>query len=117
MTAMDYSILVGTGIIALLVGFFFGLMPLKTDLMTPSQRTWSQVASLAGIGLIVILILIGKDMASWIGIGAMILGLLIGIIPPIKKTMCSHFSWLMPRTEEPGNKGKGKRPRKTRKQG
>lgn len=117
MTAMDYTILVGTGLITLLLGFFFGLLPLKTDLMTPSQKTWSQVASLAGIGLIVILILIGKDLASWVGIGAMILGLLIGIIPPIKKAMRDRFSWLLPHTEKPKSKGRGKRPGKTRKQG
>lgn len=107
MSPMDYAVIIGSGILALLVGFFFGLLPMKNDRMTPDQRTWSQVASLIGIGLVVVLILIGQDLASWVAIGAMVAGILIGVIPAIKQTMQSRFIWLRP-GEEPDRRKPGK---------
>lgn len=107
MSPMDYAVIIGSGILALLVGFFFGLLPMKNDRMTPDQRTWSQVASLIGIGLVVVLILIGQDLASWVAIGAMVAGILIGVIPAIKQTMQSRFVWLRP-GEEPDRRKPGK---------
>lgn len=109
----DYAFIIGSGILALLVGFFFGLLPMKNDRMTPDQRTWSQVASLIGIGLVVVLILIGQDVASWVAIGALVAGILIGIIPAIKQPMQARFGWLQPLQESDRVKpNKGNSPKK-----
>lgn len=99
MPSTDYVIIIGAGILALLDGFFLGLMPMNSERLTPSQRTWSQVASLIGIGLVVVLILIGLDTASWAAIAAMIAGIIIGIVPPVKAVMQARFAWLQPEVE------------------
>ncbi|AIC91942.1 hypothetical protein [Bifidobacterium coryneforme] len=99
MPSTDYVIIIGAGILALLDGFFLGLMPMNSERLTPSQRTWSQVASLIGIGLVVVLILIGQDTASWAAIAAMIAGIIIGIVPPVKTVMQTRFTWLQPEVE------------------
>lgn len=99
MPSTDYAIIIGAGILALLDGFFLGLMPMNSERLTPSQRTWSQVASLIGIGLVVVLILIGQDTASWAAIAAMIAGIIIGIVPPVKTVMQTRFAWLQPEAE------------------
>lgn len=113
MSPMDYAVIIGCGILALLVGFFFGLLPMKNDLMTPDQRTWSQVASLIGIGLVVVLILLGQDVASWVAIGGMVAGILIGIIPAIKRAMQARFTWLRPLQKSgTGKPNKGNSPQK-----
>lgn len=96
MTTIDYAIIIIPGAITLLVGFFLGLLPLQNDQLTSSQKSWSQVVSLIGIGLVVILIFLGKNTASWICIGTMVLGLLIAILPPIKRAMLTRFSWFQP---------------------
>lgn len=99
MPSTDYVIIIGAGILTLLDGFFLGLMPMNSERLTPSQRTWSQVASLIGIGLVVVLILIGQDTASWAAIAAMIAGIIIGIVPPVKTVMQTRFAWLQPEVE------------------
>ena len=99
MPPTDYAIIIGSGILALLDGFFLGLMPMKSERLTPSQRTWSQVGSLIGIGLVVALILIGQDTASWAAIAAMIAGIIIAIVPPVKTFMQTRFAWLQPEAE------------------
>lgn len=99
MLSTDYAIIIGAGILALLDGFFLGLMPMNSERLTSSQRTWSQVASLIGIGLVVVLILIGQDTASWAAIAAMIAGIIIGIVPPVKTVMQTRFGWLQPEAE------------------
>ena len=101
MPSTDYVIIIGAGILALLDGFFLGLMPMNSERLTPSQRTWSQVASLIGIGLVVVLILIGQDTASWAAIAAMIAGIIIGIVPPVKTVMQTKFAWLNPTGRQP----------------
>lgn len=97
MSPTDLAVIMGCGILAFLVGFFFGLLPMMNDRMTPDQRTWSQVASLIGIGLAVVPIILGQDAASWVAIGGMVAGILVGIIPAIKRTMQTRFTWLRPR--------------------
>ena len=82
----------------------YGLLPKKNDRLTDSQQRWTPVLPLIGAGLVVILILLGRDLASWITIGAMILGLLIGMIPPLNRAVLKVWPWLRPRTDDQGQK-------------
>ncbi|QYN60462.1 hypothetical protein GYM67_04850 [Bifidobacterium asteroides] len=69
-------------LIGLAVGLIDGLLPKSNDRQTDSQQRWTAVFSLIGTGMVVILILLGRDLTSWVAIGAVVLGLLLGMIPP-----------------------------------
>ena len=81
-----------------------GLLPRKNNRLTDGQQRWIPVLSLIGVGLVVILILLGRDLASWVTIGGMVLGLLIGMIPPLNRAALKVWPWLRPRTDNQGQK-------------
>ena len=85
-------------------GLICGLLPRKNNRLTDGQQRWIPVLSLIGVGLVVILILLERDLASWVTIGGMILGLLMGMIPPLHKVALKALPWLRPRTDNRGRK-------------
>ena len=87
-------------LIGLAWGLICGLLPKKNDRLTDSQQRWTPVLPLVGVGLVVMLILLGHDLASWITIGGMILGLLIGMIPPLHRVALKALPWLRPRNDD-----------------
>ena len=85
-------------------GLICGLLPRKNNRLTDGQQRWIPVLSLIGVGLVVVLILLGRDLASWVTIGGMVLGLLIGMIPPLNRAALKVWPWLRPRTDNHGQK-------------
>ena len=85
-------------------GLICGLLPRKNNRLTDGQQRWIPVLSLIGVGLVVVLILLGRDLASWVTIGGMVLGLLIGMIPPLNRAALKVWPWLRPRTDNQGRK-------------
>ena len=85
-------------------GLICGLLPRKNNRLTDGQQRWIPVLSLMGVGLVVVLILLGRDLASWVTIGGMVLGLLIGMIPPLNRAALKVWPWLRPRTDNQGRK-------------
>ncbi|RMA45516.1 hypothetical protein CI603_05960 [Bifidobacterium sp. wkB338] len=104
MQLTDILLTVACALIGLAWGLICGLLPKKNDRLSDSQQRWTPVLPLVGVGLVVILILLGRDLASWITIGAMVLGLLIGIIPPLNRVALKACPWLRPRTDDQGRK-------------
>lgn len=91
-------------LIGLAIGLIYGLLPKKNDRMTDSQQRWIPVLSLIGPGLVVVMILLGHDLASWLTIGGMFLGLLLGMIPPLNRALLKVWPWVRPRTDNQGRK-------------
>ena len=104
MQLADTLLTVVCALIGLAWGLIYGLLPKKNDRLTDRQQRWIPVLSLIGTGLVVILILLGRDLVSWITIGAMVLGLVIGIIPPLNRVALKIWPWLRPRTDNQGLK-------------
>ena len=104
MQLTDTLLTIVCALIGLAVGLIYGLLPKKNDRLTDRQQRWTPVLSLIGVGLVVILILLGRDLASWVTIGGMVLGLLVGMIPPLHKAALKALPWLRPRTDERGRK-------------
>ena len=104
MQLTDTLLTIVCALIGLAVGLIYGLLPKKNDRLTDSQQRWTQVLSLIGVGLVVILILLGRDLASWVTIGGMIFGLLVGMIPPLNRAALKVWPWLRPRTDNQGQK-------------
>ncbi len=104
MQLTDTLLTIVCSLIGLAWGLIYGLLPKKNDRLTDSQQRWTPVLPLIGAGLVVILILLGRDLASWITIGAMILGLLIGMIPPLNRAALKVWPWVRPRTDNQGQK-------------
>lgn len=104
MQLTDILLTIACALVGLAVGLIYGFLPKKNDRLTESQQRWTPILSLIGVGLVVVLILLGRDLASWVTIGGMILGLLIGMIPPLDRAALKVWPWLRPRTDNQGRK-------------
>ena len=104
MQLTDILLTIACALVGLAVGLIYGFLPKKNDRLTDSQQRRTPILSLIGVGLVVVLILLGRDLASWITIGGMILGLLIGMIPPLNRAALKVWPWLRPRTDNQGRK-------------
>ena len=71
-TELIVSIVVGIGCCAL--GMFLGSMPLKREQITEEQNKYQQLGGLLACGLVVILMLLSMDIASWVAIAALAVG-------------------------------------------
>lgn len=100
----DTLLTIVCALIGLAIGLIYGLLPKKNDRMTDSQQRWIPVLSLIGPGLVVVMILLGHDLASWLTIGGMFLGLLLGMIPPLNRALLKAWPWVRPRTDNQGRK-------------
>lgn len=78
-------------IVCLAGGLFFGILPLRENDLTAKQKTVSRTASIVVFGFVIILILMGEDLGSWISIGAALVGFGIGRIPPLRAFFASHW--------------------------
>ena len=93
---MNIIITIVVTIVALVIGLFFGAMPLQTNRMTEEQSRYSQVLSIVGIGMVIILMLVKMDVASWTVIAAMLFGLLIVKIPALHQWILKKMPWFSP---------------------
>ena len=83
-TELIVSIVVGIGCCAL--GMFLGSMPLKREQITEEQNKYQQLGGLLACGLVVILMLLSMDIASWVAIAALAVG--VGVAPPPLLNIC-----------------------------
>ncbi|MCI1901168.1 MAG: hypothetical protein LKI93_00305 [Bifidobacteriaceae bacterium] len=80
-----------SALICFLGGGFYGILPMKEDKLTGQQKTITRTVSIVVFGLVIILILVGEDLWSWIAIGAAIIGFGIGKIPALRKFFAAHW--------------------------
>lgn len=97
MSDLSLVISIGSGIICLLGGLFYGILPVREEDQTANQRMWSRAVALIVFGIVIVLILAKEDAASWIAIAATFAGFGIGKIPLLRNFVRSH--WKLMRTK------------------
>lgn len=107
-TELIVSIVVGIGCCAL--GMFLGSMPLKREQITEEQNKYQQLGGLLACGLVVILMLLSMDIASWVAIAALAVGVGICRIPAVRRWLLAQFPMLKP--AEPQSPLRKAKPRK-----
>lgn len=80
-----------SGIVCCAGGLFFGIIPLRENEQTSRQKTLSRTASIVVFGFVIILILLGDNIGSWISIALALVGFGIGRIPPLRRFFSSHW--------------------------
>ena len=88
------SIVAGLGCLAL--GVFLGAMPFRRKEITEAQYKYQQLGGVLACGVVVILILLGMDVASWIVIGALAVGAACSRIPAVHRWLLARFPMLHP---------------------
>jgi dolichol kinase len=82
-----------SGIVCFIGGAVYGVLPLKEDQQTAQQKTVSRTFGIIIIGLFIILIFLGQDVASWIVIIAALAGFGVGKIPPLRKVLTNRWKF------------------------
>lgn len=106
---MTIALSIICGILCFLGGGFFGVIPLREEQQTVQQKTLSRTMSIVVLGIVIILILLGEDVASWIAIAAALVGFGAGKIPPLQAFFTTR--WKVFR----GKNARTQSPRKTKK--
>lgn len=96
MSAVEITVSIIVGIACLAAGMAMGAMPLRSHKMTEQQNKFQQLAGIAALGAVVILMLLGMDAASWIAIGALAFGAALANVPPVHRWMLKQFPELRP---------------------
>ncbi|MFT8356229.1 MAG: hypothetical protein ABF780_00900 [Bifidobacterium aquikefiri] len=89
---MFWGTVVGSAVVSLVLGLFLGFMPLKNDEMTEQQQKYSQLVGLLAFALLVGLIILHQNEASWVLIAGLVIGFVIGKIPPIRHHFSTRFA-------------------------
>lgn len=103
MNTATLLIAIVTGVIGLALGFFFGLMPLRTYKMTDRQTRLQQWLGIGFIIVIFLLMYFKQDIASWAIIIAAIVGVAIAKIPPIHGWFLVRFTIFAPAKDKRKN--------------
>ncbi|WP_034528015.1 hypothetical protein [Bifidobacterium stellenboschense] len=111
MNAVDIAGIVASCVVGVPIGMFFGFIPFRKDELTEEQNKMSQTLGVVGVGLIVVLILMKQDAASWAATFAMLGGVAIAKIPPLHAWTIRRFPWLQPKKQTPSKRA-GKTPKK-----
>lgn len=92
------TILIGASatVIGLMLGVIFGAMPLQTEKMSEGHRRCSQLLSIVGFGMVMALMIVKMDVASWTVIAAMLAGLVTVKIPPLHRWIVARIPWFAP---------------------
>lgn len=111
MNAVDIAGIVASCVVGVPIGMFFGFIPFRKDELTEEQNKMSQTLGVVGVGLIVVLIFMKQDTASWAATFAMLAGVAIAKIPPLHAWAIRRFPWLQPKKQTPAKRVK-KTPKK-----
>ncbi|WEV65092.1 hypothetical protein [Bifidobacterium sp. ESL0764] len=103
MNPVNLAIAIAMGIVGLALGFFFGLMPMRTYKMTDKQNRLQQWLAIAFILVIILLMYFKQDAASWAIILAAIVGMAIAKIPAINRRLLAKFKIFKPRKARNNN--------------
>ncbi|KAA8817469.1 hypothetical protein EMB92_02590 [Bifidobacterium callitrichos] len=119
MSSLEITVTVIVVIVSVVIGLYFGLIPLRVEETTEEQNKYSQVLGIIGVGLVIVLIFTKQDFASWAAIFAMLAGVLIAKIPPLHRWGLEQFPWMAPakpksplKRAKPAGKGAGGKKRK-----
>lgn len=102
MSAMEITVSIIVGLICLALGIAMGAMPLKRDKITEQQNKFQQLGGMAAVAIVVILMLLHMDAASWIAIGALAVGAAVANIPPLHRYLLKTFPELRPEEKNHG---------------
>ena len=82
------------GVAGLSAGLVFGFLPMDTRKMTQSHQRLSTI-----LGGVIILIFTNQNIASWVLIGALLAGFIIGAIPAVHSRAIKRFPYFQPQEE------------------
>lgn len=94
---MTLAIMIGSAVLGLVLGILFGAFPLRTTEMTRKQESYGSALGVACLGLVLILIFLNQNAASWIFIGTVIAGFTIAKIPPVRAWFVARFKIFRPK--------------------
>ncbi|WP_418969302.1 hypothetical protein [Alloscardovia omnicolens] len=94
---MTLAFIIGSGVLGMILGLLFGAFPLRTTDMTRKQESYGSALGVVCLGLVLVLIFLNQNAASWVFIGTVILGFALAKIPPIHAWFVSHFKIFKPK--------------------
>lgn len=101
MNSTEIIVTIVVSIICLLAGFVYGSFPRKTEEQTQSQTKAGQLLGIAAVGLVLILVMVKQNIASWAAIGALAVGVAIAYIPAVYKWTLRTFPYFKPVSASP----------------
>ena len=74
MGAAEIVVTVVTAVACLGMGVFLGSLPFKRDELTEWHMKYQQLGGVLACGIVIVLMLLGYDLASWLAIAALAVG-------------------------------------------
>lgn len=87
------------GAAGLSAGLVFGFLPMDTRKMTQNHQRLSTILGTVSMGGVIILIFTNQNIASWVLIGALLAGFIIGAIPAVHSRAVKRFPYFHPQEE------------------
>ena len=107
MGAAEIVVTVVTAVACLGMGVFLGSLPFKRDELTEWHMKYQQLG-----GIVIVLMLLGYDLASWLAIAALAVGVAVSRIPVVRRGLLARFPELHPaERQSPLRKGTSKKRR------
>ncbi len=99
MSTATIIITVILGVAGLSAGLVFGFLPMDTRKMTQSHQRLSTILGTVSMGGVIILIFTNQNIASWVLIGALLAGFILGAIPAVHSRAVKRFPYFHPQEE------------------
>ncbi|WP_246165734.1 hypothetical protein [Bifidobacterium canis] len=96
MTVVEIIVSIVVGIGCFVLGVFLGALPIKRAEITEEQNKYQQLGGILACAIVVILMLLSMDVASWVSIGTLAVGVAISYIPAIRRVLLNRFPILQP---------------------
>lgn len=112
MGAAEIVVTVVATIACLGMGVFLGSLPFKRDELTEWHVKYQQLCGVLACGIVIILMLLGYDLASWLAIAALAVGVAVSRIPVVRRGLLARVPELHPaERQSPLRKGTSKKRR------
>ena len=96
MGAAEIVVTVVTAVACLGMGVFLGSLPFKRDELTEWHMKYQQLGGVLACGIVIVLMLLGYDLASWLAIAALAVGVAVSRIPVVRRGLLARFPELHP---------------------
>ena len=107
MGAAEIVVTVVTAVACLGMGVFLGSLPFKRDELTEWHMKYQQLGGVLACGIVIVLMLLGYDLASWLAIAALAVGVAV-----VRRGLLARFPELHPaERQSPLRKGTSKKRR------
>ena len=107
MGAAEIVVTVVTAVACLGMGVFLGSLPFKRDELTEWHMKYQQLGGVLACGIVIVLMLLGYDLASWLAIAALAVGVAVS-----RRGLLARFPELHPaERQSPLRKGTSKKRR------